>query len=167
MDTKHAGTKNTFFDASAFDAIARDAAARRVEFMRAHPRTLLAIAGSASMVCGAALLMEIATQDARQSDVVTAGRQYRLEARINAATDQIETLKSALSGTSAISPEVARAIEQQITQPVYDCNQMPCSAALQHRNYAARAQLRSILARKRLPDEAQMPSRTEMENAIK
>ena len=167
MDSDDVGTKHAFFDKAAFDRVAHDAALRRTMFMRTHPRAFLAIAGSATLLCGAALLIGAATSVTSQTNIEMAGRGYQLEARVNAATDQIEKFKSALERAPAIAPETANAIELQLRQPVYDCNQMPCSAPLQQRNYTARAQLKAILAHKTLRGVSGRPSVAHAENAIR
>ena len=154
MDSEDVGTKTPFFDNAAFDQVAHDAALRRATFMRTHPRAMLAIAGSATLLCGGALLIGVATRDTSRAHADMARRSYELEGRVNAATDQIEKFKSALERAGAIAPETASAIEQQLRQPVYDCNKTPCSASLQQRNYAVRAQLRALLAQKTLPGQA-------------
>ncbi len=153
MDSEDLNRKDAFFDRMAFDRLAQVAKQRRARFLEKSPRSTFALLGSIALICGAGLLIGIGSRDSlTKNEMASVG--YDSEARVTAATDQIERFRSALESASALSPQTAREIEQQIGRPDYDCNRTPCSALLQHRNYVARSQLKALLAQKTLPDRS-------------
>ena len=68
-------------------------------------------------------------------------------------TARMERVVQQLDGMKEISPETAQAIERLVSQPGYDCYRVSCDAQLTARNGAVRAQLSSLLAKKRLTSE--------------
>jgi len=62
-----------------------------------------------------------------------------------AATAQMERFANKIDRAARISPESARQIEFVISNPEYDCEQMPCRSTLQSRNKAARSRLLALL----------------------
>jgi hypothetical protein len=146
---------DVFFDKAAFDQLKRNATQRRVLFLKKNPQVTAALAASIILVCGAGLLFAAASRETNKTDQQTASVSFDSEARVAAGTDEIIKINTLLQSVKAIPPDVARSIEQQVRQPAYDCNQMPCSAPLQYRNYVARSQLRELIAQKTLGDQAQ------------
>jgi hypothetical protein len=106
-------------------------------------------------VYGAGLLLAAASRDTKMTNKQTATVSFDSEARVSAGTDEISKINTLIQTVKSIPPDVARSIEQQVHQPAYDCNQMPCSVPLQHRNYVARSQLRKLIAQKTQGDQAQ------------
>ena len=145
---------DSFFEHAAFDQLVQDARQRRAFYLKRNPVAILALVGSSVvLICGASLLASVTSRHTGPNFQL-AGSGYESEARVSAATDQIETLKSTLESVSAVAPEVAREIKQQIGQAAYSCSQTPCSAPLQQRNYVARSQLIALLVKKTLPDQS-------------
>ena len=68
-------------------------------------------------------------------------------------TARMERVVQQLDGMKEMSLETAQAIERLVSQPGYDCNRVSCDAQLTARNSAVRAQLSSLLAKKRLTNE--------------
>ncbi len=144
-----------FFDKAAFDQLKRNATQRRAFFLKKNPQLTAVLAVSIVFVCGAGLLLAAASRDKKMTDQQTATVSFDSEARIAAGTDEITRINTLLRSVKAIPPDVARSIEQQIRQPAYDCNQMPCSVPLQERNYVARSQLRELIAQKTVGNQVQ------------
>ncbi len=154
MNGEERGKCEVFFDRDAFERIAENAKEKRASFGRRNPRFVLVLLGAMVLISGTGLLVSSPSRDTNIPDKYSASAEYFSEAQVNAATDEIERIKSALERVSAVPPDIVNAIEQEIRQPAYDCNQMPCSAPLQHRNYAARSQLTALLARKAVPEQS-------------
>ncbi len=150
MGAEQRDRPGAFFDKAAFDQIKRNATQRRVFFLKKNPQVTAALAASIIFVCGAGLLLAAGSRDTNMTDQRTATVGFDSEAQVAAATNEISKINTLLESVKAISPDIALSIEQQLRQPAYDCNQMPCSAPLQERNYVARSQLRELLAQKTL-----------------
>jgi hypothetical protein len=155
MATEQLDRPGAFFDKAAFDELKRNATKRRVLFFKKNSQVTAALAASIILLCGAGLLFAAASREKNITDQQTATVSFDSEARVAAGTDAITKINTLLRSVKAIPSDVARSIEQQVRQPAYDCNQMPCSAPLQHRNYVARSQLRELIAQKTLGDQAQ------------
>jgi hypothetical protein len=153
MDKKSLTRSDAFIDKVAFDRLAHDAKQRRALFMRETPQAMLALMGIVALISVAGSLIGIASREMGPAQNEMAGSGHETEAQVNAATDQMERFASLLEMGGALTPEAAKTIHQKIAQPIYDCNRMPCSAPLQHRNYLARAHLKALLARRTLSDQ--------------
>ena len=141
-------------DRNSFERIALQARVQRANFLRANPKAVLVMVSSVGLVCIIALGLVPASKTDRQiTSEAVAQMESQSTARTVLATDQIEKFTAILERAKAIGPNEAREIIQLVRQPIYDCNQVACSAALEQRNHLARSKLKSQLARKALPEE--------------
>src|SRR5262245_24903234 len=63
------------------------------------------------------------------------------------ATARMEQLAAKIDRARMLDRQTAQVIARLMRRPAYDCAQLPCGAALQARNSAARAQLAAAMAR--------------------
>ena len=141
-------------DRNSFERIALHAKVQRANFLRANAGFAFVMAGSIGLACIIALeLIPASMTDHQKTSEAVAQMESQSMNRTVLATDQIEKLTAILERATAIGPNEAREIIQLIRQPIYDCNQIACSAELEQRNHLARSKLKSQLARKALPDE--------------
>jgi hypothetical protein len=134
-------------DKTNIEGIALQAKVQRAEFIRKNPEVMLAMSGFAGLICALGLFFAPTEAGSRMEN--------QSEVRTSIATAQIEKINTLLERENAIGSNPAHEIAQLIHQPIYDCNQVPCSSSLQRRNYLAKSKLEVILARKALPDEAE------------
>ena len=149
---------HSLVDKMNFEGIAHQAKVQRAEFLRKNPEVILAMSGFAGLICAIGLFFA----------PTEAGNKIenRSEVRTSTATAQIEKINALLEGVHAIGPNPAHEIAQLVHQPIYDCNQVPCSSSLQRRNYLAKSKLQVILAQKALPDEVEPNDATSPEPKI-
>ena len=141
-------------DRSSFERIALQAKVQRANFLRTNAGFALVMAASIGLAGVIALeLIPTSMTDHQGTSEAVAQMESVSTDRTILATNQIEKLTEILERATAIGPNEAREIIQLIRQPIYDCNQVACSAEIEQRNRLARSKLKSQLARKALPDE--------------
>ena len=145
---------HSLFDRISFDRFVDQAKVQRATFMRRNPMNMLIMGGFIGAACAIGLVLTPMFGVAGPSKDAIATLESQTANRTSNATAQIETINALLENVSAIGPNTAREIAQLIHQPIYDCNLVPCSSALQRRNYVARSKLEALLAQKTLADEA-------------
>ena len=145
---------HSLFDRTSFDRIAEQAKSQRATFMRKNPMNMLIMGGFIGAACAIGLVLIPMFGVAGPGKDAIAKLESQTANRTSNATAQIEKINALLENINSIGPNTAREITQLIHQPSYDCNLVPCSSALQRRNYVARSKLEALLAKKTLPDEA-------------
>ena len=145
---------HSLFDRTSFDRIAEQAKSQRATFMRKNPMNMVIMGGFIVVACAIGLGLIPMFGVAGPGKDTIAKLESQTANRTSNATAQIEKISALLENINSIGPNTAREIAQLIHQPSYDCNLVPCSSALQRRNYLARSKLETLLAKKTLPDEA-------------
>jgi hypothetical protein len=144
---------HSLFDRTSFDRIAEQAKSQRATFMRKNPLNMLIMGGFIVAACAIGFVLSPMLGVTGPGKEAIAKLESQSASRTSNATAQIEKINALLENINSIAPNTAREITQLIHQPSYDCNLVPCSSALQRRNYVARSQLEALLAKKTLPDE--------------
>jgi hypothetical protein len=109
----------------------------RVQFLYDNRGRALRSIGWSGFAFGLALLVVVGAHSARHQMLEN--------------TTVIERLATKLARTERIDPGTLREVAQLLRRPDYDCRQIACNAWLERRNAAARAALKTILAKHSLP----------------
>jgi hypothetical protein len=118
---------------SSLENLIDQAKTRRAQYFRENSQHLLPMVGLVTAVLGLTFILGPRSAHA-----------------LKAAT-YMERLATTLHDGEMITPNIARGISRLLREPGYNCNNLACDTALEHRNHAIRRELRVLFSKVAAP----------------